>query len=66
MDDDILADILGIKFAGNHAADMGAFNRIQRFVNRKDLPREDRQKAWDHMVVEGMGMDPEPFEEVAA
>lgn len=56
---DTLADILAIRFAGNHASDMHHFNRIERFIMRANVPLDDKQRAYDHYVVKGMGMDAE-------
>lgn len=54
---DTLADILAIKFAGNHAADVGRFSRINRFLRRPDITPEEKWKADHHASLAGMGAD---------
>jgi hypothetical protein len=58
VDFSTIDEVLAHKFVGNHASDMQAFMGIERFMLRDDATEDEQHRALNHMIVEGMGMDP--------
>lgn len=55
-----LKAIMAHQFFGNHLADYKAFAAISKFIRRSDVPMCDKQEAWYHMNIHGMGIDEYP------
>jgi hypothetical protein len=53
-----LDDILAHRFSGDRALDANHRYQIDQFCSRDDIPKHDRMRAYNHMLVESYGEEP--------